>query len=249
MQIHCPKCGQSVPAEDVNLDRMLAKCPACNEVFSFGGDGASERLPTAPRRAEKNVPRPADITVVDTRRNEVVAPAAYRAPAETGDPDALVLRRRWFAWPSVFLIVFAVGWDSFLIFWYGAVLTQDGAPWIAIVFPLVHVAVGVGVTYAAVAQVLNVTEIRADRQTVRVTQGPIPYRGNFTLPTERLRQLFVRPANGSKSPSSWEIMADTTDDTVVKVLGSLPTRDHALFIEHAVEQHLGVEDDPSRDEL
>ncbi len=49
MQVQCSTCGGVVPAADVNLDRMLAKCGKCNSVFDISsqvpaaGGGAMER--------------------------------------------------------------------------------------------------------------------------------------------------------------------------------------------------------------
>ncbi|HEV3080453.1 MAG TPA: hypothetical protein VGY66_11760 [Gemmataceae bacterium] len=33
--MNCPKCRSQIPAEDVNLDTLFAKCRYCNEVFRF----------------------------------------------------------------------------------------------------------------------------------------------------------------------------------------------------------------------
>jgi len=51
--MNCPKCGAAVPARDVNIMRMFAKCEACSNVFSF------VNLSGKPEAAEdKRVPPP-----------------------------------------------------------------------------------------------------------------------------------------------------------------------------------------------
>ena len=35
VQLHCPKCESDILANDINIERGLAKCQNCNNVFSF----------------------------------------------------------------------------------------------------------------------------------------------------------------------------------------------------------------------
>ena len=41
MRVSCKSCGAAVPAANLNLDRMVAKCGACHAVFAFAVDGAA----------------------------------------------------------------------------------------------------------------------------------------------------------------------------------------------------------------
>lgn len=264
MRVTCPSCGNGVPAKDVNLDRMVAKCTRCDEVFWLERTPQSDRggkSDEGPLRAQKKVPRPSDITVVGPEDTASATPAAYRVPSRAGAHDALVLRRRWFRPIALFYLLFVAVWDGFLVVWYSAVLfgarSTDAGPilLLPLLFPILHVAAGVWLTYYTASLFLNRTEIRADRLAIRVEHRPLPWRGNLALPTERVRQLFTRPSPGfgqafgvNQRGRGWELMADTVDDQVVKVLGNLPTRDHAVFLERAIEDHLGLEDDPSRDD-
>ncbi len=63
MQIHCKQCGAQIPAEHLNLNRLIAKCTSCNSVFSFadqvedtGSTQYVERLAVPmPKRIEVNI--------------------------------------------------------------------------------------------------------------------------------------------------------------------------------------------------
>lgn len=33
MKLSSPECGAEIPADNINLDRMVAKCRECNTVF------------------------------------------------------------------------------------------------------------------------------------------------------------------------------------------------------------------------
>jgi hypothetical protein len=65
--------------------------------------------------------------------------------------------RKWFGYRIIFMTVFAIFWDGFLFMWYSKV--GEGADPMAFYFPLIHVAVGIGLTYAVVAGWLNRTYI------------------------------------------------------------------------------------------
>jgi hypothetical protein len=67
------------------------------------------------------------------------------------DGRVLKIRRRWFSLKYVPLAFFCVAWDAFLVFWYAMALGEKGAPWIMVVFPIAHVAVGLGLTYSTLA--------------------------------------------------------------------------------------------------
>jgi len=87
--------------------------------------------------------------------------------------DRLELSWRWFSWKYLPLVFFCVAWDSFLCFWYSMAFSTS-APWIMIVFPIAHVAVGVGLTYYTLAGFLNRSQVILDRTSFSVTHGPLP---------------------------------------------------------------------------
>ena len=72
---------------------------------------------------------------------------------------------------------------------------QVDAPWIMKVFPIAHVAVGVGLTYYTVAGFVNSTVLRVSEGQLAVRQGPFPWPGNRTLHTSDLDQLCNSPGN------------------------------------------------------
>src|SRR5262245_30407928 len=114
MHLTCKSCGQSIPAEDMNLDRLVAKCRSCNAVFGFAEDLG---LPAeGKRRKREEVPLPEGITA-----------------EETGEGLALV--RRWYSSKLIFLVFFCAIWDGFLIFWYSMAL-RPGVPLAMAIFPI-----------------------------------------------------------------------------------------------------------------
>ena len=65
MKLFCPDCGGPIPAADVNLDRMAAKCGRCDAVFGFADvvsaesrrpPGSAAGLAAAPSAAAPSSP-------------------------------------------------------------------------------------------------------------------------------------------------------------------------------------------------
>jgi hypothetical protein len=235
MYVHCAHCGVQIPAEDLNIDTAIARCRACQSVFSFADalqqDAASRQPATAePGRSPRG-------------RREVPMPRGVRME-DTG--TGLRFVRRWFHWVVLLLIVFCVAWDSFLIFWYTMAFRQ-GAPWIMVVFPIGHLAVGVGLTYYVLCMVLNTTTIEIGDGTLSIRHGPLPWRGNRTLPTMELDQLYCKQRvhhSNSGTHETYELYAIERGGKEHKLLAGLLEPEDALFLEQQIEQYLHLRDRP-----
>jgi hypothetical protein len=243
MQLKCGQCGAPFRAADLHLDRGIAVCSACGGVQRLPGPTVSEPRqagdPSPARKPLGDVPAPAQITVED-------------------DGHELTIRQRWFHWALLFLLFFAIAWDSFLVGWYwmltaGPFGGNGGMPGpfklIFFVFPIAHVAVGVGLTYFVVAGLLNSTVVRVANGMLSVRHGPIPWRGNLDLPTDGIEQIFCqnklhksRDDDGRVTTSiQYEVHA-VVNGQKTKLVGGLHEADHALFIEQRLERFLGIED-------
>ena len=240
MKLTCPSCAAEVPASSINVERMVAKCASCNEVFRFDGQ-------IGVRSGRARVPRPASITVegdVPPAPGEV----GYRESATRRARGLLRIRRRWFRIEAIAFLFFAIVWDGFLAVWYGAALSSNDPPVMALFFPLIHVAVGVFITYTALTQLLNTTEIVIDGDELRVRHGPIPARGNLELSVDSLRQLFVRTrisrSRRGGTTTFFALCADV-DGTAMDVVRGLRSEDEARYLEQLIEAHLAIVDDPS----
>ena len=61
MKIDCPECGARVLADDLELSSKMAKCRACNAVFSFAEAARPAQAELA--RPRTRAPQPEGITV------------------------------------------------------------------------------------------------------------------------------------------------------------------------------------------
>lgn len=220
MTIHCPDCGIPVPAEQVNLDTGLAKCLTCNAVFNVK-DRMELRKQRGRTASAQIVPRPAKMKVEQFAGSWTVS-------------------WRWFGFQYVAMFVFCIAWDSFLIFWYKMAF-RDEAPWIMIVFPVGHVAVGVGLTYTALAGFLNRTRLILGHGQLTVRHGPLPWWGNRDMATADIRQFYCEESRvRNNQGSGYQLSAMLKDGRKVKILSGFWSWDEAKFLECELESRLGI---------
>ena len=154
MKVNCLHCGVELPAENLNITLALAKCSQCHHLFNFANPSGELSVPQ-PQRFQVN-----------------------RAGNE------LTISWRWYEHQLWFMLLFCILWDGFLITWYGALLTCWNGKFelimlLPILFPLGHVAVGVGLTYSVLMGFFNNTVIRVTAEgEVIVRHGPLPWCGN-----------------------------------------------------------------------
>jgi hypothetical protein len=159
-------------------------------------------------------------------------------------PEGLTLSYRWFSAKFIFLAIFCLLWDGFIVFWYSMAATE-GAPWIMLVFPLLHVAVGVGLTYYTIAGIYNRTTITVGQGRLSIVHAPFPWPGNRILQSPELGQLYSeeRVSQGRNGPSvSYQLSAITRDNRKIKLIAGLESPDSVRFIERQIEEWLGIRD-------
>lgn len=236
--LSCKSCGAAMRGDGFDRRLGVVVCAHCGAIFDLT------------RRADREAVLP-ELPVAPAGKAAGGARAPVALPAgmvvDRQGPGRLAVRWRWFQWPALFLLFFAVAWDSFLVFWYGIVFTMPDVPWIMAVFPLVHVAVGVAITYTAVAKLLNRTTVDCDGMALRVRHGPLPWWPQPTVPVAALEQLYVerkvkRGKNGTTV--SWNLLAVTRDHSGLPLVTGLDDLDQALWLEQELEDGLGIRDRP-----
>lgn len=218
MTLSCPDCRTPYAATDVDLSRGLARCLRCDRVHLIGG--------APPAAIRPVVARPANVTEV---------------------PDGLAWR--WFTPAAFFLAFFCVAWDSFLVFWYISVLSRGGGPEMLpfLLFPLLHVAAGIGLTVYTAALFVNRTALTLRDGSLQISHHPIPWRGARTLSTAGLSQFYVVQRvhrNKNTTSTSYDLMVLDAQDTATHLLRGLSTLEQARYLEQWLEQALGIRNRP-----
>ena len=158
--------------------------------------------------------------------------------------------RTWFGMQTLFLTAFAVFWDGFLFFWYSNI-PEDG-PLMVVLFPLLHVAVGVGVSYYALTGWFNRTHIYVGQGRLGVRHGPLPWPGNKEIDAHDVKQLYAKEKisrSRNSTTVTYELRAVTKSGRNVKLVGGLESQEQAIFIEQKIERYLRIEDAPVPGEI
>jgi hypothetical protein len=203
----------------------------------------------APRRPFVALPERMRV-IVDER--EVATAEDYRR-ADVARGGDLVIETRWFE-PRRHLgmLAFVLFWDGFLVAWYRTLFrgdaharTIDAMAVLFALFPAVHVAIGIGLTYRLLAAFLNKTRVGLREGVLFVQHGPVPWRGNLALPAASIRQLFceervVKERRGETR--SYALAALVEGGARVPLLPGLGSADQVLFLEQELEERLGIAD-------
>lgn len=233
MRIECRSCGEVVSAEDINIDKMVAKCSSCHAVFGFQLEGEAR-----PKRERANVAMPKSVTVEDFG-------------------GELVITHRWRNIVAViFLVIFSVIWNGVTWTFFVSMLDEDGMGFFALFLSL-FVVVGLFVGYFTLAVMLNSTEIRVSSRRLTVKHGPLPVPGSVDIPSDQIDQVWVeekistsRGSDGHTSTSvHYPVFARMTDGTKKVLIRYGHDSDLSLFLEQEIEEHLGIEDRAVRGEF
>jgi hypothetical protein len=226
----CPACGAE-HADDVWC--------ACGHII---GSPKQVRSVTAAERPLLLEP-PAGLKV-EMEAVEKSAGDGYRS-AESPGRARRVLTRRWFDRYALLALFVCVAWNSTLLVWYAfAVGPTDGAASLVMFLcPLLHVAVGLLVTYNAAAALVNRTIIVLEGRTARVRHTPLSFSGTRELALEGLRRVYVtQHAVGRRSSQVfWSVFLECERDGAVPFLPDLNSEAQALCIAAHVAEHAGVD--------
>jgi hypothetical protein len=189
MQLHCPRCGRTIPGKDIDLERGVGVCRPCGEIVPFAaGAGA-----TALAKAYK----PEGL-----RLDESVEAGVYQA----------LLRPNRAA--AVSLLAFAAVWDGFLFFWYSTAIASHA--WGMTLFPVLHLGAGFFITHKALVALLNTRRIHIGDGRVRVTNGPVPAGGTLDRAVDDVDGFSVVQTSTSRSVS-YGVRVNLADGTSKKL--------------------------------
>lgn len=231
MKLTCPDCQKPVPAADVNIKLGVGKCMACDAVFAVADQLG---MPMARRGGSRDLP--------------MAAPKHWRI--DDFGPD-LTIGWRWYTHAIWVLVVFGIFWDGFLVVWYSIAISSllsgktDSGAIIMLVFPILHLLVGVGITYACVATFINRTEVKLRSGELSVYQGPLPVWGNKRISVIDISQLFVSEQCHRRKHGygySYNLNALLTNGERMSLLNNVQEATEALYLERTLEERLRISD-------
>lgn len=232
----CPSCGAKV---SVTEDTGRFSCDYCGNEHIL--KMSVETVP-APERQAASKPR---------LRPQLPTPSAVRIEK---DGESARLVQRWFSGKYLAMLIFVIPWDAFLCFWYSMAFgangmgggMQGGLPWIFFIFPIGHLAIGIGMTYSVLTGFFNRTVIELSREELSVWFEPLPWLGEKTIKTSNILQFYCKEkmTHGKRGStrSQYELHVVTKDNRQVKLLGGIDAPDVALFFETQLETWMRISD-------
>ena len=160
----------------------------------------------------------------------------------------LTIQYKWFKLMAFFLVFFCIFWDGFLVAWYAGLGMSDGIDIAFMLFPLIHVAVGVSLTYYTIALFVNKTTITVNTDSIAIKHAPLPWLGSKTVKTKDIEQLYVKEkANRGKNGTTYTYQLFAKQKGVakaLKILGGdiIGDAEDAQLIEQEMEAFLGIKD-------
>jgi hypothetical protein len=220
VELHCRRCGVQIAGENIDLASAVARCHRCQAVFGF-----ADHLPEdKPAPLSMNMPMPRGLTIFE-------------------HGGTLQLVRRWFGLGTIVTLLLCIAFDTYLVLAF----TTDayaGLEFPESLVPIILVAGGVVATYTTIAGLLNRTIIEAGATYLTLRHIPVPWRGNRKIPVSELQQLFCQAHEKRKSSTTYSLNAVLGNGRTLRLLEDLSEAKQVLFLEHALEKHLGIVNQP-----
>lgn len=225
MQIYCSQCGSAVPVNNIDLNSKIAKCANCNSVFDFKDQLAG----------------------IFDKRGDIPLPQGIELKK---DILGLMITRRWYTRNIIFLTVFTVFWDGFMLFWYG--VSFASGQYSMALYGSLHALIGIFLTYKVITGYVNKTYIQVDSRSISIRHGPVPALGNKNIGARDIRQLYSKETIQSSRRGvsyRYDLYAITGSGKHIKLLSGLESAEQVLYIEQQMESFLHIKDEPVSGEI
>lgn len=222
LQLKCPNCQATIRYEDMNIDKLIAKCHSCHTLFSF-----EEQL-------QQNL----------RQRSEVPLPPGIEASSYLSELDIQISWRK--TTNAGFFVFFTIFWNAILIPFVLVAITQG--EWIILLFISLHLIIGLSLLYYTLCIFFNTTYVAVNRREISVLHKPLkmPFYKDRNVTVDRVAQLFidkyVESRTNGRPNYAFGVYAHLKNENHIKLIRGLKNHDQARYIEQEVERFLNLED-------
>ena len=220
-KLMCPHCKNVVSSGNVNTEKLVAKCPDCQSVFSF----AKDKDYILKERSKINVPD--DIEIWKQANG-------LRISYKWNDPVKQILWLEIAFW----ILIFVLG-----IF----MLNSGNSASYSAVEVLVFVIFGCILAYLLVSIFINHTQIDISQSQVSIQNKPLitPFSlFNKQYRNEDIEQVYCHQYKAypkiGKPVFAYSVTAITKDKSTHDLVRGIQDRNLALYIEQEIEEQLGI---------
>ncbi len=221
MQLWCRKCEAAIIAENVDVERLIARCHKCHTLFSFA-DNLEKPLGKRAKNQLRFMPDGIDIMLIE---------------------EGVRLTVPWYHSQVLTMTYFAVGWLAFVLF--SSMTSLPG------VIHFFYALVSLWLLYSVLAGFLNKTLIEVNDQFLTVSHGPLPYPGRrFRQNQIRQVYCKEKIAYSKGWPTlSYDLRVILQSDKHVALVTGVEESDYVLYLEQEIERHLKIKNRPIRGQL
>ena len=198
-ELNCENWGTSFANDSFIKKLGTLKCNYCDSLFSFSNDDAPKNI---------------------VQREPLSLPEKFNVQKSQNVPT---ITYKWFNTKFIFLTLFCVCWNLFVLGWMGSTLLSGR--WLFSLFGFIFVGLGIGLSYLTLAGYINSTTIQA---------------GSKHLPFRR---------GNHSTTCSYEVHATMKSGKGLKPLSGLENPEQALYIEQELKAFLNLKARPARSEL
>ena len=235
--VTCPQCEASLP---VPPERTQFFCSFCGATVVVPEPTGEELLPDDELLGDESA---ADDDEV------IKKPVDLSRFTIDKQGEDLHISWKWSRLGGGCLMFFAVFWLGITSFAFLSGAT-DG-DWILSVFLIPFVGIGLLIAYAALAYLINSTDIAVEDRLLTVHHGPLPWKNPKPVEVANIKQLFCfeKVTQGKYGPRySYELHALQFEGPVLTLLSGEQGPEIPRAIERLLEVHLGIEDRRVQDE-
>jgi hypothetical protein len=216
MQLNCPQCGTAIPATQINVQKLVAICPACDHLFSFDP-------PNNAKTKRRKVKKPEAFQIEESARGLHMAYRTnFRLDRDITFNNSLVLGLM-FSFAAILMVS------------AGELLVSAGfTVWAAFSF------------YALALRVYNKTHIDMHSDTITVTRQPIanPIDRPDTIDLSGVEAFTCEETpisiRESYDTRRYRVLAQRTDGTTQIIVNDL-VGDYGYFIAQQLREQLDWE--------
>ena len=227
MELNCPNCAATINSDQININQLIAKCDSCHHVFRF-----DNMVPAKSEPEPMPVPQPQNVRV-------------------NNDLRTLTFEWRWFGSDLIFLIIFTIFWNGFILSFLPpniSALREGNILALSPVLMLPHTWIGLFLLYYVLARIINKTQIILDDHELKVKQGPLPWLGNRTVRRNDIAQFYVNMFRSNKGRRSYQLNAVLTNGKQQKILSKRSDSSIPLYVAQELESFMGIENRPVQGE-
>jgi len=219
MQIKCKRCNSAISADNINLEKSIAKCGACDSVFDFSPQ--VEQQETGKRTFSEP---PEGVEVSSTK-------------------EGIVFERRWINHSVWFPVLFCIGLNAFM--WVRLTMAIVHQDYTMAAFGGLQAVICLVASYFIVGLFINKTWTSITATRLGIQHGPMPWLGNREIPSHEIAQVFVQQREISTKHGTslrYDVLYLDTQGKEGKLMSRLLNPDHALYLEQEIESILGIQD-------